>query len=69
MVDAQSMSSQGMKLGVKAMAIRERKGTHQMKIAVFVKFLLLTLAKIGSLIYHKDGTRFLAFVALPQAII
>ena len=52
MVDAQSMSSQGMKLGVEATAIRERKGTHQMKIAVFVKFLLLTLAKIGSLIYH-----------------
>ena len=46
MVDAQTMSSQGMKLGVEATAIRERKGKQQMKIAVFVKSLLPTLAKM-----------------------
>jgi len=40
------MSSQGMKLGVEATAIWERRGKHQMKIAVFVKSLLPTLAKM-----------------------
>ena len=43
---AQTMSSQGMKLGVEATAIWERRGKHQMKIAVFVKSLLPTLAKM-----------------------
>jgi hypothetical protein len=40
------MSSRGMELGVEATVIRERKGKHQMKIAVFVNFLLLTLEKM-----------------------